>query len=118
MVLSDSTKSLKIKIGLIFGERFHVAVEGRSERLLKITVLQLASKLLHSLSEPEILAHCTVNTLAYRSLTFDTAVAKTEHLPAEILEEKVVILPTIPLAMQIKPGPFFPSSREPTQKRS
>lgn len=40
--------------------------------------------LLHSWFDPEIVAHCTVNTFAYRSLTFDTAMAKTEHLPSEI----------------------------------
>lgn len=40
--------------------------------------------LLHSWFDPEIVAHCTVNTFAYRSLTFDTAMANTEHLPAEV----------------------------------
>lgn len=99
MVLTDLTKSTWLnllrnrEIDLIFGERFHIAVEDRGGTWLKITALQLAYMLLHFWFHPEIVAHCTVNTFAYRSLSFDTAMAKTEHLPSEILEEKMVIAP-------------------------
>lgn len=124
MVLIDLTKSIwlnllrnRIKIDLNFGERFHSSGRQRWD-IIKITALQLACMLSHSGFDPEIVAHCTVNTFAYRSLTFDTAMAKTEHLPSEILEEKMVIPPPIPLTMHIKSVSGFPSFRERTQKRN
>lgn len=107
----------RLKMDLIIVERFQIATEDWNGTSYKITALQLAYVLLHSWFDPEIVAHCTVNTFAYRSLTFDTAMTKTEHLPSAVLEKKTIFPPPLALGMEIKSA-VFPSSREPTQKRN